>query len=268
MAVCETRFYSETLLQDVTVAVVLPLPSASNMELGKEFTYLKKGEKFPVLWLLPTGTADHSKGIRSSRIEEYAMNKKIAVVMPDLGNSLGFNLPLGGSYFDYLTKELPLIMRSIYPLSGKREDNFIGGASNGGFTSYMAALRKPENYAGAFCIGCSLDMNEVGKIKNSKFWYEKIMPTIYGKDREYYDPHIHDMRTLADDLVGSNKERPKFYATFGLEDIYIDCGGVAVAEYMKDCGLDVTIRKEHGIHDWEFWDPELKKALDWLADLR
>lgn len=260
MPVFETRFYSQTLIQDVTVTVVLPLPTYYDKEKG----HFNAGQKYPTLWMMPTGTADHSKNVRSSNIEEYANQKHLAVVSAEVGNSLGFNLALGaGDYFDFLTVELPAVLRSIYPLSTKREDNFIGGASNGGFISYMIALRKPQNYAAAFCIGSGLDIERTNEIINSKEWYERKTPAIYGAHHEYYDKHIHHIRTLVEDLIAEQKIQPRFYANYGKEDIYRSFGIEAV-QFMIEKQLDVTFVEENGTHDWGYWDLALKKALEWL----
>ena len=263
MAVFETRFFSETLLKDVTVSVILPLPTSSNMEFGENIAYPAQGNKYQTVWLIPTGTADHSKAVRSSRIEEYAKKYQVAVIAPDLDNSLGYNLPNGVDYFDYLTKELPTLMYSIYPLSPKREDNFIGGASNGGFTGFMAALRHPHQYAAAFSIGSFLDIRSCGEVKHSKFWYDKISPSIYGRDNEFYNPHIHDIQTLVTDLIASGKEQPEFYSIFGLEDPYYS-KAISVAEIISNQLTTMKIDVKHGAHDWDFWDPQLKAVLEWL----
>ena len=52
--------------------------------------------------------------------------------MPDGYNSHYVDNPWGGNYYSYLTKELPEMLRSLLPLSAKRENNFITGLSMGG----------------------------------------------------------------------------------------------------------------------------------------
>ncbi|MFT4106713.1 MAG: alpha/beta hydrolase-fold protein [Lacrimispora sp.] len=263
MAVFETKFFSESLLQDVTVSVILPLPTSSNMEFGDAIQYPGQKQKYQVIWLIPTGTADHSKNVRSSRIEEYAKIHQVAVITPNLHNSLGFNLPHGVEYFDFLTRELPTIMRSIYPISSRREDNFIGGASNGGFTGYMTALRNPHQYAAAFSIGSFLDIRKCRDNKHAKFWYEKVSASLFGENDQYYDPHVHDTKTLAEDLAASGKEQPKFYSVLGFEDPYYP-EAVGPTKEISKILKDMTVIEEHGFHDWDFWDPQLRKVLEWL----
>uniref|UniRef100_UPI00403EF90B alpha/beta hydrolase n=1 Tax=Candidatus Enterococcus willemsii TaxID=1857215 RepID=UPI00403EF90B len=264
MAVFETRIYSETLMQDVSVSVILPLPTVSNMEYNAKVRLPENGEKYQTVWLIGTATADHSKAIRSTRIENYAKKKNVAVVVPNLLNSLGYDLPGGDPYFEYLTVELPTIIRSIFPLSAKREDNFIGGSSNGGFTAFMAALRKPELYSAAFAVGSGgLDIEKAKEAPNGKFWFDRALPTIFGPNHEFYDPHIHDLKVMTDDLLATDKPRPKFYASYGTEDIYYSYSQ-DVIKHMQATELDFTYFEGPGEHDWAFWDPQFKEVLNWL----
>ena len=52
--------------------------------------------------------------------------------MPAVGLSSYADMAHGGAYYTYVSKELPKIMRSMFPLSDRREDNFIAGLSMGG----------------------------------------------------------------------------------------------------------------------------------------
>ena len=58
----------------------------------------------------------------------------------------------GGKYYTFHMEELPRILRSILPLSAKREDNFIGGLSGGSAMALKSAILYPENFSVALCM--------------------------------------------------------------------------------------------------------------------
>ena len=35
-------------------------------------------------------------------------------------------------------------------------------------------------------------------------------------------------------------------------------------DFLQAKGIDVTWDEETGGHDWDFWDSQIKKVLDWL----
>ena len=132
MALIQCKLFSKELFRSVNVNVVLPLPDSNNCFFESATQFPHDGKKYQVLWLLHGFSADESDWQRFSRIESYAMEKNLAVVMPDGYNSMYADNPWGGNYFSYLTKELPAMLQSFLPLSPKREHNSIAGLSMGG----------------------------------------------------------------------------------------------------------------------------------------
>lgn len=57
----------------------------------------------------------------------------------------------GGAFYTYIVEELPVLMRQFFPLSEKREDNFIAGNSMGGYGAMKIGINNPDRYA---AIGC------------------------------------------------------------------------------------------------------------------
>lgn len=264
MALFQSAIYSQKLMLCTNVNVILSLPNVSNMEEGDQLRLPAAGEHYQVLWLLHCGTGDHNEFLRFTRIEEYAQKKQLAVVMPDAGNSYYCNLPYGGKYFDYYTEELPQIMQAIFPLSAKKEHNFIGGTSMGGFGAFAAALRKPQQYAAAFSLSGGLDFRNVDFGPGLEEIQRNMQFTVCGDQDQYYDPHAHDLACMADDLLASGAKQPLLYAANGTDDPItkeISPGPVAA---LRAHGLDITYLEESGAHGWDFWDPQLRRVLDWL----
>ncbi len=265
MALIDAKIYSEALMKDVDVSVILPLPSITNLEYGDDVPIPTIEEKYQTLWLLHPGTNDYSKLVRRTKIEGYARENRIAVVMMDLGHSYCYNVPNLGNYFDYYTEELPKILRGIFPLSDKKEDNFIGGISMGGFGAFMAAARKPDNYAAAFSISGGLDLERVlADNERTRDYMQRIMNLVYGENRQYYQAHEHDIYTMMDDLVATQSAYPQFYACSGTDDELYHASKVVV-DYMQSIGIQVDYEEGPGNHNFDFYDPQLKHILaEWL----
>ena len=80
------------------------------------------GKKFQTLYLLHGGQGSNRDFLKYSNINRWAEDNCIAVVMPSCPERF-----YEDKYFSYVTGELPILLRSMLPLSGRREDNFIGG---------------------------------------------------------------------------------------------------------------------------------------------
>ena len=49
MAIFQIHVYSDTLMQDVSCSLILPLPNVTNMEYGTRYTYPAENEKYQVV---------------------------------------------------------------------------------------------------------------------------------------------------------------------------------------------------------------------------
>ena len=264
MAFMQFNFYSKALNYHTTVNVVLPIPDPDDNILGYENRYLEQGEKYQTLYLLHGLMSDHSGWMRYSNVERYAQAKKLAVVMPDAYNSYYTDAPFGSKFYTYYTEELPKVLRSILPLSEKREDNFIAGLSMGGYGAFYAALTKPEQYAAAVSLSGAIDLyGEDEKPKGTAFSQETFK-SIYGEHCEYYKKEKHCLRTIARRQVEAGVDLPKFYIACGTEDFLYESNQTG-RDYFKSLGLDVTYEEGPGKHEWDFWDTYIRRVINgWL----
>src|SRR5690606_12198592 len=65
----------------------------------------------------------------------------------------------GYNYWTFISEELPEISRSFFPLSDKREDNFVAGLSMGGYGAFKLALSHPDKFSAAASLSGALDFN-------------------------------------------------------------------------------------------------------------
>ncbi|MBC5581803.1 esterase family protein [Anaerofilum sp. BX8] len=270
MAIIESKFFSKELFRSVCVNVVLPLPESGDAFFGSRTLYPAAGQKYPVLYLLHGFSADHSDWARFSGIERYAQERQIAVVMPGVDNSFYCNLPEGGNYYDYYTKELPAVMESLFPISGKRENKFLAGLSMGGYGAFKAALREPGSYAAAVSLsgGMSCGAGEgwactIGSASPDEVPTDRFMRAAFGEHGEYLKPEENDLKVLLKAAMESGGPVPLLYQACGTEDFVYPCN-VEYRDYAAALGAPLTYEEGPGIHNWDFWDPYIRRAVEWL----
>ena len=89
----------------------------------------------------------------------------LAVVMPAVHLSFYTDMAYGGKYWQFISEEVPAVVRDMFPLSSEREDNFVAGLSMGGYGAFKLALTYPERYAAAASLSGAVDISEVVKVK-------------------------------------------------------------------------------------------------------
>ena len=143
MALIQCDLFSHSLMRTVTVQVLLP---TDKMAPGAA----PKGP-FKTLYLLHGSFGNRTDWVCGTRLQFWAADRDLAVVMPSGENSFYVdNEKASALYGTFIGKELVDFTRRSFPLSDRREDTFIGGLSMGGFGSIVNGLQNPETF-GAVC---------------------------------------------------------------------------------------------------------------------
>lgn len=273
MAVIKMNFLSKFLGMQTNVTICLPSFSFADVMNGRASDNYVKGMQYQVLYLLHGGSGDDSDYVNFSNIVRYADDHKLAVVMPCDYNADYTDQPNGPKYWRYLTEELPAMCRSLFALSDRQEDNFVGGLSMGAHGAMKWALMKPEMFRAALIMSGAARHPDI--IQN--FSAPKPIPGV--------DPEIMpmpDMKTIYGDLTrfkGSNcdayaaaeknakekKTETKFFFTCGDKDFAMARCRQGY-EALTALGYDTFFESVPGYaHEWDFWDLSLKKAIaQWL----
>lgn len=136
MALLQCTFFSQALMRTVPIQVVLPTDKA----LGPNAP-APKGP-FPTLYLLHGIFGDQTDWVCGTRIQAWATERNLAVVMPAGENSFYVdNKKASALYGTFIGKELVDFTRRTFPLSTKREETFIGGLSMGASAPSSTACR-------------------------------------------------------------------------------------------------------------------------------
>lgn len=257
MALIECRFYSEVLGLSTSMTVILPQTTTTQIGMNN----VNKGGLHPTLYLLHGLSDDDSIWLRRTSIERYVAEMGIAVVMPQVHRSFYTDMSVGGNYWTFISEELPKLAQSFFPLSPKREDNFVAGLSMGGYGAMKLGLRKPEAFCAAASLSGALDMAhhfmnwEDPKEKTKE--YEMIFGTedIAGTE--------DDLLWLLEQHNASKGPKTVLYQCCGTEDfLYAD--NITFREACRKTSLSLTYEEGPGEHEWGYWDTKIRDVLAWL----
>ena len=248
MSLIQMSFFSEALNMFTPVNIALPLPRDAAAE----------ARDLPALILLHGMGDDSSAWLRKTAIERYALEVGLAVVMPDGELSCYENMAHGGCYRDYVSQELPRVMRETFPLSADREKNFIAGCSMGGFGALKLGLACPEQWS---AIGCFSAAHMEYRPDSPRV--RATLERVYGGAIDACDARIED------DIQAVNASGPEVR-------VWHACGD---ADALRENALLTRARFEAlpsgsiryhfemlpGRHDWALWDAMAARFLPWLG---
>ncbi|MGI6004445.1 MAG: alpha/beta hydrolase [Christensenellales bacterium] len=262
MATFALHLRSEILEQNTVVHVILPDYASSDRPM-KPKDYYDQRKKFKVLWLLHGRGGDSSDWMRKTSIERYALERKLAVIMPDARNSWYADIP-GYKLWTFLEEELMPMTYAFFPLSEKTQDNYIAGLSMGGLGAAKWAINSPHRFRSAavfsgalFDIRKRFESEEYAEVFKTLFpgGLESVLGTsddLYEKTRRFVE------RKNAGEHV------PNFYISCGTEDELVVDANYAYKAFCDEIGFEATWVFEPGAHTWDFWDRHIQRALDFF----
>ena len=261
MALIQVNYVSAALKRTVPLQVILPIDKMTPD--GK----LPPEKKFKTLYLLHGFLGNYTDWVSGTRIQRWAEEKDLCVVMPSGDNAFYVDRPATGNcYGQFIGEELVEVTRRMFPLSRKRDDTFIGGLSMGGFGAMRNGLKYHDTFGAVISFSGLLQpfealdklpadydtSFEVGIFGN----LEKA--TVSDKNPTYL---VHAL--AGKKLSDSKLVFPKIYIACGTEDHLISHSRNFRDLLVKN-GFDVTYEEAPGDHNWDFWDTYIKKAIDWL----
>ncbi len=252
MALIQMSYLSKALFRTVPVNVILPVDKISIP--GGNY---EDRAPYKTLYLLHGLIGSYIDWVSGTRIQRFAEENNLAVVMPSGDNSFYVDSTIpNNDYGTFIGEELVDITRKMFPLSDKREDTFIAGLSMGGF----GALRNGLKYADTF--------GYIGALSSAAHVLENVDHGIPGVQEVFGDfekakNSDKNPRVILEELVREKREIPKIYMACGLQDDLLEANR-EYRDMFKKAGADLTYVEEDGGHEWDFWDRQIKKAIEWL----
>lgn len=260
MAIIQCNFFSKSLMRTVPIQVVLPtdkmvFPGQSQPE----------EKPFKTLYLLHGIFGNYTDWVSGTRLQAWAQDRDLAVVMPSGDNSFYVdNRKTSALYGSFIAKDLVEFTRRSFPLSRRREDTFIGGLSMGGFGAIVNGLQHPETFGRVVGLSAALILDSArlnaaytDNLMTNRGYYESVfgdLDKVLGGENDY---------TALAERVAGRADAPRFYLACGTEDGLIAPNRV-FKDKLQSLGYDVTWVEGPGVHDWKFWDEYILKAMEWL----
>lgn len=255
MALLTCNFSSEILSKSVSMNVLLPQPSLTDIK-GEH-----KQKKHPTLFLLHGFSDNHTTWVRNTALERYVQDLGIAVVMPAVDNSYYTDMKYGNKYWTFLTEELPVVARALFPLSYRREDTFVAGHSMGGFGALKWGLNHPEMFAAVASLSGVTDMvYHLQNVRKEDGDKNRSLSLVFGNE---------DISHTENDLlwkleqVDNTSTKPMLFQACGTEDFLYE-HNKHFFEVCQQTDINLTTTFNTGDHTWDYWDQTIQKVLQWL----
>ena len=265
MSLVSLNFESEYLNQNETVEIILP-DKPRGVAMKKFYTPEKK---YKVLWLLHGTYGDATDWLRRTRIELYASEKDMIVVMPSAMNSDYVNWPkfgLGYNFMDFFVKELMPMVYAWFPASPKKEDNFIAGLSMGGEGAAAIGLTHPNLFSKIGCLSFPLinyHVHSDGKFitgaeaKGMSLRFQNEVENCGGMEAFMKSPY-----NTWDIFFEGKKRLPKLYFYIGDED-FLYKAHLEFKDAVEKSGKKVFIKEYPGYHhEWRIWDMAIEDFIN------
>lgn len=256
MALIQVNYVSAALQRTVPVQVILPVDKMTPD--GK----LSEEKKFKTLYLLHGFLGNYTDWVSGTRIQRWAEERDLAVVMPSGDNAFYIDRPATGNcYGQFIGQELVEVTRRMFPLSRKREDTFIGGLSMGGFGAMRNGLKYNETFGAIISFSGVLELLKATPSSVSHRMNMEFEEGLFG-DLEKAIVSDKNPVWLAKELAGKD-HLPDIYIACGTEDRLLSHSR-NFRDLLQKNGFSVTYEEAPGDHNWDFWDTYIKKAIDWL----
>ena len=267
MAVMTLRFNPEGLGLATQVRIILPTGIHPQ---GTDFRQLYGSRgKLPVLWLLHGGSDNYADWNDCTIVQVLADKYGYAVVMPDAQMSSYANMAYGPGWLDYFRFELPEYIYENFPISRKREDNFISGMSMGGAGALKMAMLDPQRFSVCVPISSGVEVVPNYAAGTGRATSNPFFENIYGHE----DDHSkvlgtdEDIYWLLKRNVENGVQLPRLEFCVGHEDFTRE-GNLYFQRYAESLGVHIGWYGEHGVHDWDSWNLYIPKVFEYISDER
>ncbi len=254
MALIQVNFVSKSLFRTVPMQVILPVDKFTMGNAPQ-----REEKPFKTLYLLHGLLGNYTDWVTGTRIQRWAEERDLAVVMPSGDNSFYLDQEASGNlYGQFIGQELVEITRRMFPLSRKREDTFIAGLSMGGYGAIRNGLKYHETFSHIAGLSSAIHILEPDAEHLDIAMEESCFGPLEQARNTDRNP-----RVLIDRLVEEGAQLPRIYLACGTEDGLIGVNRT-YRDLFREKGYDLTWYEGPGSHSWDFWDQEIQKVLDWL----
>ena len=128
-------------------AMSVKLSSTFEAEIFFPGMILEGEKKYPVIWFVhPDGTGPVELEKYTEVLERFAEAHKVFIIAPDISHSLCTDMVWGTYNEQFIAEECPRIFQFMYPLSTKKEDNYLLGIGSGAYGAIKVATQHNNRF--------------------------------------------------------------------------------------------------------------------------
>lgn len=263
MAFLQANFFSKSLKKQTTFNALVPLDQFEDPNQAQ-------AQKRPMkaLYLLHGYSGNFTDWVCGSNIQELSLKHNIAVFMPSGDNFFYLDdTQMGILYSEFIGNELVEFTRRLFPITGKREDTFIGGLSMGGYGAIRNGLKFSHNFSRIIALSSALITNNIAGMPvdfkdhvADYGYYSRVfgdLDKLLGSDK--------DPEALVSKMKKEGKQIPQIYMACGTEDFLLD-ENRRFHDVLNSEGIKHTYIESPGEHNWKFWNEYIEKAIIWAHE--
>ena len=211
-------------------------------------------EPFPVLYLLNDTNDNHTSIGRKTRLEWYAKDLPLVIVLPDGERGYYTDITSGHAYEQLIIQDLMGFIEKFFPVRRERAGRAIGGFGMGGYGALKLALKYPDLFGSVTAHGSACNLgHSVGQDADNTWKAEYLR--IFGPNSKGGDNDIFALARRFGDA-----EWPGIRFDCGLDDLALE-ENRAFHSHLDRLGVEHEYLELPGSHDWDYCDARLPELL-------
>ena len=213
--------------------------------------------RYPVLYLLHGLGGSWVDWLTRTNILEYTRTMPLIVVLPDAGDSWYVNSSTDAKqrFQDYVGNDVVRWTDANFRTLPYPQARYIAGLSMGGYGALRLATLSPRRFSFAASLS--------GAFTPVRTSDHPSVLSAFGA--------VGDSARAAGDYAALLREvktepLPYVYLACGTGDGLID-GNREIAAVLSERGIPYEYHETHGVHEWEFWDREIRPVLRRIAQI-
>lgn len=212
-------------------------------------------DPLPVLYLLHDISDNHTAWSRMTRVELYARDLPMVIVMPDGERGFYTDVTPGHAYEQLFVQDLMSFIERFFPVRTDRAGRAISGFGVGGYGALKLALKYPDLFesVSAHASACNLGHSlaqDADADRKARYW------RIFGPNSKGSD---NDVFALARRFSGASWPAIRFDC--GLDDPLIE-ENRGFHAHLDRLGVEHEYLEFPGSHDWDYCDARVCEALE------
>ncbi len=246
----ERQLKSQLMAREMPYRVILPAKYSS-----------KKFQRFPVIYLLHGLTGNYKNWVDKTDVEQFAADYDFVIVTADGNNGWytdSFTAP-NDKFESYIVKELIPEIEKEFPVLADRDHRIVAGLSMGGYGSIKFGLKYPEMFSLVGSFSGALGAASFTE-KNAGPNIGKGIDMIYGPEGSEARAANDIFKLIREASPEKVKAMPFIYQSCGTEDFLIGSNREFLA-LMNEKKAAHEYREHPGVHDWIFWNDQVREFL-------